>query len=104
MAWLVLLGSGLLETAWAAALSASRGLTRPVPVAVFAVTLVLSMAGLAVALRSIPVGTAYAVWAGTGVVGTVLYGAVFAGETMTLLRGLFLGLIVVGIIGVKAVG
>ena len=74
MAWIVLVLSGLLETAWAVALDRSAGFSRPLPSAVFAVTLVLSMAGLAYALREIPVGTGYAVWVGIGAVGTALVG------------------------------
>jgi quaternary ammonium compound-resistance protein SugE len=72
MAWIVLVVSGLLETAWAIALDRSAGFSRPVPSVVFAVTLVLSMVGLAYALREIPVGTGYAVWVGIGAVGTAL--------------------------------
>lgn len=102
MAWVVLLLSGVLETVWAAALAASQGLTRLRPSLLFGGALVLSMVGLGVALRSIPVGTAYAVWAGTGVVGTVAYGALFAGESLSLPRALCLLLIVIGIVGVKA--
>ena len=68
MAWIVLVVSGVLETVWAAALAQSRGFTRLVPSVVFGVALVLSMAGLAYALRSIPVGTGYAVWVGIGAV------------------------------------
>ena len=64
MAWIVPVVSGVLESAWAAALSRSAGFTRPVPSAVFGVALVLSMAGLAYALRTIPVGTGYVVWVG----------------------------------------
>ncbi len=74
MAWIVLVISGLLETAWAVALDRSAGFSRLVPSVVFAVTLVLSMAGLAYALREIPVGTGYAVWVGIGAVGTALVG------------------------------
>src|SRR5690606_37825201 len=64
MAWVVLIASGLLETAWAIALDRSAGFTRLIPSIVFLVTLVLSMVGLAWALREIPVGTGYAVWVG----------------------------------------
>ncbi|HEX2029606.1 MAG TPA: SMR family transporter [Nitriliruptorales bacterium] len=68
MAWLVLLVSGVLETVWVAALSRSEGFSRLVPSIVFVVALVLSMAGLAYALREIPVGTGYAVWVWLGAV------------------------------------
>jgi quaternary ammonium compound-resistance protein SugE len=103
MAWLVLIFSGLLETVWAGALGESRGFTRPVPSAVFAVALVLSMAGLAYALRSIPVGTGYAVWVGIGAVGTAAYGIAALGEPASVGRILCLLLIVVGVVGLKVV-
>ncbi|MEG3634966.1 DMT family transporter [Micromonospora palythoicola] len=101
MAWLVLVLSGLLETAWAIALDRSAGFTRPVASAVFAVTLVLSMAGLAYALREIPVGTGYAVWVGIGAVGTAVVGMVALGEPANLPRLLSLLLVVAGVIGLK---
>ena len=66
MGWIALVVSGVLETVWAAALSQSRSFTRLIPSVVFGVALVLSMIGLAYALRSIPVGTGYAVWVGCG--------------------------------------
>ncbi|MFG1843341.1 quaternary ammonium compound efflux SMR transporter SugE [Micromonospora sp. DT228] len=101
MAWLVLVISGLLETAWAVALDRSAGLSRLVPSVVFAVTLVLSMAGLAYALREIPVGTGYAVWVGIGAVGTALVGMLVLGESASLPRILCLLLVVAGVIGLK---
>ncbi|MEV1157541.1 SMR family transporter [Micromonospora chokoriensis] len=101
MAWLVLVISGLLETAWAIALDRSAGLSRLVPSAIFVVTLVLSMAGLAYALREIPVGTGYAVWVGIGAVGTALIGMVALGESASLPRILCLVLVVAGVIGLK---
>ncbi|HZQ32908.1 MAG TPA: SMR family transporter [Mycobacterium sp.] len=101
MAWIVLVISGLFETVWAAALSESRGFSRPVPVGVFAVALVLSMAGLGYALQSIPVGTGYAVWVGIGAVGTALYGIAVLGESTGAARLVCLALIVAGVIGLK---
>ena len=101
MAWLVLVLSGLLETAWAIALDRSAGFTRPLPSAVFAVTLVASMAGLAYALRDIPVGTGYAVWVGIGAVGTALVGMLALGEPVNLPRVACLLLVVAGVIGLK---
>jgi quaternary ammonium compound-resistance protein SugE len=103
MAWLVLVLSGLLETVWASALGESKGFTRPVPTTVFVVALVLSMAGLAYALRSIPVGTGYAIWVGIGAVGTAAYGIAALGETASVARILCLLLIVVGVVGLKVV-
>ncbi|MBO4141650.1 ligand-binding protein SH3 [Micromonospora tulbaghiae] len=101
MAWIVLVISGLLETAWAIALDRSAGFTRPLPSAVFAVTLVASMAGLAYALRDIPVGTGYAVWVGIGAVGTALVGMLALGEPVNLPRVTCLLLVVAGVIGLK---
>jgi quaternary ammonium compound-resistance protein SugE len=101
MAWIVLVVSGVLETVWAAALAQSRGFTRLVPSVVFGVALVLSMAGLAYALRSIPVGTGYAVWVGIGAVGASIYGMVVLGEPATAARLLCLVAIVGGVVGLK---
>jgi quaternary ammonium compound-resistance protein SugE len=101
MAWLVLVVSGVLETIWAAALSRSEGFSRLAPSIVFAVALVLSMLGLAFALREIPVGTGYAIWVGIGAVGTALYGMAVLGEPVTALRLLCLVAIVGGVVGLK---
>ncbi len=103
MAWIALVVSGVLETVWAAALSQSRGFSRVGPSVVFGVALVLSMAGLAYALRSIPVGTGYAVWVGIGAVGTALYGMAALGESTTVPRLLCLVAIVAGVVGLKLV-
>ncbi|MGW1057738.1 DMT family transporter [Micromonospora sp. NBC_01412] len=101
MAWIVLVVSGILETAWAIALDRSAGFSRPLPSLVFAVTLVLSMLGLAYALREIPVGTGYAVWVGIGAVGTALVGMLALGESTNLPRILCLLLVVAGVVGLK---
>jgi quaternary ammonium compound-resistance protein SugE len=101
MAWIVLVVSGVLETVWATALAQSRGFTRVVPSVVFGVALVLSMVGLAYALRSIPVGTGYAVWVGIGAVGTAAYGMAVLGEPGTAARLLCLVAIVGGVVGLK---
>jgi quaternary ammonium compound-resistance protein SugE len=101
MAWLVLVASGLLETVWAVALDRSAGFSRPLPIAIFVVGLVLSMLGLGVALRSIPVGTAYATWVGIGAVGTAVVGMLALGEHAGLPRLLSLVLVVAGVVGLK---
>lgn len=101
MAWIVLVVSGLLETVWAAALSRSNGLTRLVPTIVFIVAMVLSMVGLAYAMRSIPVGTAYPVWVGIGAVGTALYGIVALGESASIGRLVCLVAVITGVIGLR---
>lgn len=102
MPWLVLILSGVLESVWATALGRSEGLSRPVPAAVFAVALLASMGGLAFAMRSLPVGTAYAVWVGVGAVLTVLVATVAGTEALSAPKALFLALIVVGVVGLKA--
>lgn len=101
MAWLVLVISGMLETVWAVSLERSAGFSRPVPTAVFAVSLVASMAGLAYALRTIPVGTGYAVWVGIGAVLTAVVGMVVLGESASLPRLISLLLVIAGIVGLK---
>ena len=101
MAWIVLVVSGMLETVWAIALERSAGFTRPVPSVVFGVSLAASMAGLAYALRTIPVGTGYAVWVGVGVVLTAVVGMVALGESASLPRLISLVLVVAGIAGLK---
>jgi quaternary ammonium compound-resistance protein SugE len=101
MAWVVLVISGVLETVWASALARSAGFARLVPSVVFGVALVLSMAGLAYALRTIPVGTGYTVWVGIGAVGTAAYGMAALGEPVSTARILCLVLIVGGVVGLK---
>jgi quaternary ammonium compound-resistance protein SugE len=101
MAWLVLVVSGLLETVWAIALDRSAGFTRPLPIAVFLIGLVLSMGGLGYALRTVPVGTAYGVWVGIGAAGTAIVGMLALGENASLLRLLSLVLVVAGVVGLK---
>ncbi|OLR93077.1 DMT family transporter [Actinokineospora bangkokensis] len=101
MAWVVLVLSGILETVWVALLHATRGFTRLGMTALFLVALTGSMLGLAYALRTIPVGTGYAVWVGIGAVGTAAYGVVALGEPATGARLLCLGLIVAGVVGLK---
>lgn len=98
MTWIVLFIAGLLETAWALALKESHGFSRLGPTVLFAVALLASMALLALALRSLPLGTGYAVWTGTGAVGAALAGIVAFGEPATLGRLLPVGLIAVGIV------
>lgn len=101
MAWLVLLVSGVLEAVWALALDRSDGLSRPGPSAVFLGALVLSMAGLALAMRELPVGTAYAVWVGVGASLTVAWAMATGAEPVSLVRLLCLAAIVGGVVGLK---
>lgn len=101
MAWFVLVVSALFESVWAVALSASHGFTRLWPSVIFFVGAVISMGGLAIALRSIPVGTGYAVWVGIGAVGTALYGMVVLEDPVNAARITCLGLIIGGVIGLQ---
>jgi quaternary ammonium compound-resistance protein SugE len=101
MSWLVLVLSGIFETVWAAALGASKGFSRVVPSLTFVVALLLSMSGLAYALREIPLGTGYAIWVGIGAIGTAIYGVVALGDPATATRIACLGLIVAGVVGLK---
>jgi quaternary ammonium compound-resistance protein SugE len=99
--WLVLIFSGVLEAVWATALGRSEGLTRLAPTITFALALAASMAGLAYAMRGLPVGTAYAVWVGIGAALTAGY-AMWAGqEPVTVVRVLLLAGIVGCVVGLK---
>jgi quaternary ammonium compound-resistance protein SugE len=102
VSWAVLVLSGVLEAVWATALGRSDGLTRPGPAAVFLVALLLSMAGLAYAMRELPVGTSYVVWVGIGAVLTVGV-AMWAGEEPVSALRLLLLLGIVGcVVGLKS--
>ncbi|MEV0062174.1 multidrug efflux SMR transporter [Nocardia sp. NPDC050718] len=101
MSWILLVVSGFLEAVWATALGRSEGFTRLVPSVVFFVALIASMAGLAVALRELPVGTAYAVWVGIGAVLTVTYAMATGTEPITIVKLVFLTMIVTGVVGLK---
>jgi len=103
MAWIILIAAGVLESVWASALGASDNFRRPRPTALFAVSLVLSMAGLALAMTEIPVGTAYAVWVGIGAVLTVVVSVVRGQETLTLGRAALLVALIGCVVGLKAV-
>lgn len=101
MSWIVLVVAGLLEAVWATALSRSDGLTRLTPTLVFAVALVASMGGLAVAMRDLPLGTAYAVWVGIGAATTVAYAMLTGAEAVSVVRLLLIVGLVGCVIGLK---
>lgn len=103
MSWFVLVLSGVLEAVWATALGRSEGFSKLVPTAVFGVAIVASMAGLAFAMRELPVGTAYAVWVGIGAVLTVAWAMATGGEPVSVAKVLFLAMIVGGVVGLKLV-
>ncbi len=101
MAWLVLLVAGLLEVVWSLGLRYTQGFTRPIPSAITGVAIVTSMLLLARATRTLPIGTAYAVWVGIGAVGAAIGGVVLFGEPVNARRIFFLGLLVVSLVGLK---
>jgi len=101
MSWFVLVLSGVLEAVWATALGKSEGLSRLGPTVVFVAGMVASMAGLAWAMRHLPVGTAYAVWVGIGAVLTILYAVAAGEELVSVMKIVFLVMIIAGVLGLK---
>ncbi|PFG36498.1 quaternary ammonium compound-resistance protein SugE [Flavimobilis soli] len=101
MAWVILIISGMLEAGWALSLKASEGFSRLWPSVTFVVLLALSMGGLAIALRSLPVGVAYAVWTGVGASLTAIVAVALFDEPMSILKIVSLVLIVAGIVGLN---
>lgn len=104
MAWAVLVAAGLMEAVWAVSLEKSEGFTKLVPALVFVAALLLSMVGLAFALKSLPLGTAYAVWVGIGAAATVVYGMASGSEPVNAARILLIIGLVGCVIGLKLVG
>ena len=103
MPWVILILSGVFEAIWATALGRSEGLTKVGPTVVFGVAMVVSMAGLAVAMRDLPTGTAYAVWVGVGASLTVVYGMVTGAEAVSLAKVLLIMGLIGCIVGLKLV-
>jgi quaternary ammonium compound-resistance protein SugE len=101
MAWILLLVAGLLEVAWAIGLKYTEGYTRPWPTVATISAMVASVVLLGLAMKTLPVGTAYAIWVGVGAVGTAVLGMVLFGEPANTGRLVSLGLIVAGIVGLK---
>jgi quaternary ammonium compound-resistance protein SugE len=101
MAWLILVLAGLFEIGWAIGLKYTDGFTRPWPTIGTVAAMAISLGLLGIAMKSLPVGTAYAVWVGVGAVGTAILGIVLLGEPANAGRMVSLGLIVAGIIGLK---
>lgn len=104
MAWFLLFLAGLFECGWAIGLKYTDGFMRPVPTVLTAISMVVSVILLGLAVKTLPIGTAYAVWTGIGTVGTVLLGIWLLGDQATALRLLCIGLIVAGIAGLKLTG
>jgi quaternary ammonium compound-resistance protein SugE len=101
MAWVILVVAGLFETGWAIGLKYTNGFTRLWPTVWTVVAMTISLWLLDLAMKSLPVGTAYAVWVGVGAVGTVLLGIVLLGEPANAARLISVGLIIAGIVGLK---
>ena len=101
MAWIILVIAGLFEVGWAIGLKYTEGFTRPWPTAWTIGSMVLSLWLLGMAMKSLPVGTAYGVWVGVGAVGTVILGIVLFDEPATAARLVSVGLIIAGIVGLK---
>ncbi|WP_018239506.1 quaternary ammonium compound efflux SMR transporter SugE [Ensifer sp. BR816] len=101
MAWFTLLLAGLLEIGWAIGLKYTDGFTRLTPTVLTVGSMILSIALLGLAVRTLPLGTAYAVWTGIGTIGTVVLGIILFAEPMTVARLGCIGLIVAGIAGLK---
>ena len=101
MAWVVLFVAGILEIAWAVGLKYTNGFTRPWPTIGTVVALVASMGLLGLAVRTLPIGTAYAVWTSIGAAGTAILGLWLFQEPATALRLFCIGLIVTGVVGLK---
>jgi quaternary ammonium compound-resistance protein SugE len=103
MAWMMLFVAGLLEVGWAIGLKYTEGFTRLVPSVLTLASMAASVGLLGLALKTLPIGTAYAVWTGIGAVGTAILGIVLLGEPSTVARLVCIGLIVAGIAGLKLV-
>lgn len=103
MSWIVLIVSGLFEAVWATALGRSEGFSRLGPSIIFLVALLLSMSGLAWAMKDLPTGTAYAVWVAIGAVGTVVWAMATGAESPSVFKVFFLAFIISGVVGLKLV-
>ena len=103
MAWAILFVAGLMEIGWAIGLKYTEGFSRPVPSVLTLVCMTASVILLGPAVKTLPIGTAYAVWTGIGAVGTAILGIILFGDPATALRLACIGLIVAGIVGLKLV-
>ena len=101
MSWFILLLAGLFEVGWAVGLKYTDGFTRPLPTLLTVAAIIVSLTLLGLAMKELPLGTAYAIWTGVGAVGTVIAGIMLFGEAVTLLRISSVALIVCGLIGLK---
>jgi len=101
MSWIILFCAGLFEVGWAVGLKYTDGFTRPLPTVLTVAAMAISLGLLGLAMKELPLGTAYAIWTGVGAVGTVIAGIILFGESMALIRLASVALIVTGLIGLK---
>ncbi|MBP1757080.1 MAG: sugE [Firmicutes bacterium] len=101
MQWIILILAGLFETFWAICLKYSQGFTKPIPSVLTIVGMIVSFYLLSLSLKELPLGTAYAIWTGIGTVGTLIFGVIVFHEAISIPQILCVGLIVLGIIGLK---
>ncbi|WP_236193728.1 quaternary ammonium compound efflux SMR transporter SugE [Pseudomonas glycinae] len=101
MSWIILFFAGLFEVGWAVGLKYTDGFSRPLPTVLTVAAMAVSLGLLGLAVKELPLGTAYAIWTGVGAVGTVIAGIILFGESMALIRLASVALIITGLIGLK---
>ncbi|MCO7625289.1 MULTISPECIES: quaternary ammonium compound efflux SMR transporter SugE [Pseudomonas fluorescens group] len=101
MSWIILFFAGLFEVGWAVGLKYTDGFSRPLPTVLTVAAMAISLGLLGLAMKELPLGTAYAIWTGVGAVGTVIAGIILFGESMALIRLASVALIITGLIGLK---
>ena len=101
MVWVLLVVAGLFEIGWAVGLKYTDGFSKPIPTVLTVGAMVISLGLLGLAMKELPLGTAYAIWTGVGAVGTVIAGIILFGESMALVRLVSVALIVCGLVGLK---
>lgn len=101
MSWIILFFAGLFEVAWAVGLKYTDGFSKPIPSLLTVAAMVASLLLLGLAMKQLPLGTAYAIWTGIGAIGTVIAGIILFGESMALIRLASVALIICGLLGLK---
>jgi len=101
MSWIILFFAGLFEVGWAVGLKYTAGFSKPIPTVLTVGAMVISLGLLGLAMKELPLGTAYAIWTGVGAVGTVIAGIILFGESMALVRLVSVALIICGLVGLK---
>jgi len=101
MSWIILFFAGLFEVGWAIGLKYTDGFTRPLPTVLTVAAMAVSLGLLGLAMKELPLGTAYAIWTGVGAVGTVIAGIILFGDSMALMRLASVALIIIGLVGLK---